>query len=126
MNTEEYIENVLKTESADYEAIKHRIATRHNVRILHGIMGIDTESGELTDALKKFLFYGKNIDTVNVVEELGDLLWYVALICDELKISFSDIMRINIDKLRSRYGEKFDEKKAIDRNLEAERKSLEK
>jgi NTP pyrophosphatase (non-canonical NTP hydrolase) len=126
MNSDDYIKNVLKTESADYEKIKQRIATRRNVRLLHGVMGISTESGELMDSVKKFLFYGKNIDVVNVVEELGDLLWYMALICDELKISLDDVMRINIDKLKSRYGEKFDESLALNRNLDVERQVLDK
>lgn len=125
MNPEEYIKNVLKTESNDYEAIKVRIATRRNVRLLHASMGIDTEGGELTDSLKKYFFYGKEIDIINLKEEIGDLLWYIAILCDELKISFEEIMEINIEKLFKRYGISFNEEGAINRNLSAERYILE-
>ena len=45
---------------------------------LHMLMGMMTEVGELTDQFKKNLAYGKDIDWVNVKEEIGDLMWYVS------------------------------------------------
>ena len=43
---------------------------------LHMKLGSAGEAGELLDALKKNLIYGKELDTANVVEELGDSLFY--------------------------------------------------
>lgn len=118
MTNEEYIENVLRTESP-----KNPIVPR---RLLHGTMGICTEAGELLDAVKKGMYYGKPMDYVNIREEIGDLLWYMALIIDEMGWSFEQIMEENINKLKTRYPEKFTEEKAINRDLETERKILEK
>jgi len=84
-----------------------------------------TEVGELADAFKKYMAYGKDVDWVNVEEEAGDLLWYIAGFFEFNNISMSHILRQNIAKLESRYPEKFTEDKAIHRDLDAERSILE-
>lgn len=94
-------------------------------RLLHGAMGLVTEAGELMDMLKKHVFYGKEYDEVNVKEEIGDILWYIALICDHLEVSISDIMTKILAKLRARYEGKFSSEKANNRDLEKERAVLE-
>jgi NTP pyrophosphatase (non-canonical NTP hydrolase) len=94
--------------------------------VLHAAMGLCTESAELLDALKKNMFYGKELDVVNLEEELGDLMWYMAYLLRELDLDFSRILQNNIDKLMIRYPEKFDQAKALDRDLDSERKELEK
>ena len=126
MNTKLYKEMVLKTESQDFSAISNRLKDKRTLRLLHGSCGIATEAGELLDALKKHIFYGKETDTVNVVEEVGDLMWYCAIILDELGVDFEDVMEKNINKLKARYGEKFSEASANTRNLNKEREILEK
>jgi NTP pyrophosphatase (non-canonical NTP hydrolase) len=120
----DYINEVLKTESNDYERIKVRIATKKNVRLLHAALGMQTESGEFSDQIKKYIFYDKDLDRTNLIEEIGDLLWYVAIALHELKSSFSEAELSNIRKLFTRYGVEFDEEKALNRNLELEIKAL--
>lgn len=93
--------------------------------ILHGGIGICTEAGELLDAMKKCLFYGKDLDLVNLKEELGDLLWYVAVIMRQVGFTFEEVFDVNIAKLRARYPEKFTEYDALNRDLEKEREVLE-
>lgn len=112
MNTKEYIDSVKRSESPDFYDL--------NKRLLHGAMGCCTESGELLDALKKACFYGRSLDLTNVKEEIGDILWYVAIIIDELGTTFEDIMEINIEKLKARYPGQFTEEAAYDRNLKIE------
>jgi len=119
-----YIELALKTELKDYKTVSERY-TPSMARLTHAASGLCTESGEFLDMLKKHLNYGKEFDKANAIEELGDLMWYVAIACDELGVSIDDIMRINIDKLKKRYGEKYSDDKAINRDLESERKILE-
>ena len=46
--------------------------------INHMGLGIVGEMGEIVDQLKKAYIYGKAIDQVNIVEEVGDVAWYVA------------------------------------------------
>ena len=122
MTPNEYILNVLRTEST-----KDPIVSEFGVnsRILHACMGTTTEAGELVDACKKSMFYGKQLDKVNLAEEAGDVLWYIAILCDELGITFEELFEVNITKLKKRYGDKFSDESAENRDLAAEREILE-
>lgn len=93
---------------------------QETIDTLHGIIGIYTEAGELIEALKK-----PSIDKVNIKEELGDVLWYVAVLCKTHGFSFEDIMETNIAKLKARFPERFNEHDANNRDLNNERKVLE-
>jgi NTP pyrophosphatase (non-canonical NTP hydrolase) len=124
MKPSEYVKNVLRTESTNFEAIKGRF-DEPTIRLMHAFIGIATEAGEINDAMKKHLFYGKAFDKANAVEELGDLMWYIGVACDTLGVSLEEVMEKNIAKLRARYGEKFSEQAALNRNLDTERKILE-
>lgn len=95
-------------------------------RLLHAAIGLCTETGELQDALKKNLIYGKTLDLVNVLEEAGDLLWYLALALDASGFTPEQAMERNIEKLRKRFPEGYSNEKALVRDLDAERKELEK
>lgn len=122
MQTNEYQHNASLTE-APYPGVKDDdIISR---RLLHAAMGLCTEAGEFTDAMKREIFYGKPVDFTNLVEEIGDVLWYVALACNALGVDMSEVMDKNIAKLRTRYPEKFTEQDAINRDLDAEREALE-
>ena len=92
---------------------------------IHMGLGLVTESGELVDNLKKDLAYGKEIDWVNFQEEIGDILWYIAGLCNINGFDIEKIMDINIDKLRARYPEKFTSENSINRNIDKERQILE-
>jgi len=125
MDNKKYVEGVLKTESNNFEAIADRASQKRNVRLLHSAMGLSTEANELVDQMKKVIFYGKELDVTNFIEEVGDALWYLAVACDELGVSFEEVMELNINKLKARYGNKFTEDAALNRDLETERKILE-
>ena len=125
MNSKDFVSNAIKTESRNFDEIGSRMSEVRNQRLLHAGIGLATEAGEFLDALKKHVFYGKELDTVNLSEEMGDIFWYCALIADELKIDFSQVMDINIAKLKARYGDKFSEDKAENRDLKTERTILE-
>lgn len=124
MNSKDYIQNAIRTETQDFSGIQERF-TKENIRLLHACIGLCTEAGEALDALKKHLYYGKELDKVNLKEEMGDLFWYMAIMADTLDIEFEEIMTKNINKLKARYGDKFSEDKAINRDLDTEREILE-
>ena len=92
---------------------------------IHMILGMVTEVAEIADVYKKYIAYGRDLDLVNVKEELGDLMFYVVNICNFHKWDLRDICKTNIDKLKARYPEKFTNEKAINRDLKIERKILE-
>lgn len=120
MNPTEYIKNALITESRDMGPVKERLQDTSLIRLMHSFIGLETETAELQDVLKKHIFYGKSLDKINLKEELGDIMWYVAIACDELGISLEEVMEKNIAKLKARYGEKFTEAAAINRDLNKE------
>lgn len=98
----------------------------HTIDVFHCIVGMQTELGELADAYKKHIFYGKELDITNVSEEIFDILWYAVNLARIEKIDLVKGMQNNIAKLKVRFPEKFTEQNAIERNLEAEREELEK
>lgn len=55
----------------------------------HASVGMVTEFGELIDPYKKFQIYGRPLDLVNIREELGDFMWYLALYCSAGGYEFS-------------------------------------
>ena len=121
-----YIEKAIKTESKDFDKISNRLQDESMIRLLHAGIGLATESAEFLDALNKVIYYGKELDKVNLAEEIGDILWYCAVALDELGVSFEEVMEKNIAKLEARYPEKFTEEKAENRDLKTERDILEK
>lgn len=125
MTNQEFINNALNTENQDTHAICQRLQNPGLTRLLHASMGLVTEGGELADALKKHIFYGKPLDVINIAEEMGDVMWYMAILCDELNLSLESVMEHVINKLKVRYPNKFAPDKALERGLDAERASLE-
>lgn len=127
MESKEYLALAEATNltTEQYARVTDRLQELQAVKLLHALMGICTESGELMDALKKHLIYGKPLDFVNLAEEAGDIEWYIALLLNVLGTTHSEIFTVNIEKLRLRYPNKFTEFDAINRNLPAERELLE-
>lgn len=79
---------------------------------------------ELTDLVKKFTAYNKPIDTVKESEYLSSIVCWIKQRLGEQ--SFNVAIKNNIDKLRVRYPEKFSDEAAQNRDLDAERRELEK
>ena len=119
-----FIEEALRTESS-LNPLSETYEEK-SARLLHAAIGLVTESGEFIDALKKFLFYGRPLDLVNLKEELGDILWYAAVAMSALDTTFEEEMDRVIRKLRTRYPEKFTTDAANNRDLFSEREELEK
>jgi hypothetical protein len=88
------------------------------------LFGMMTELGELVDSYKKHYAYGKELDMINVMEEMGDIMWYWANMCNITGINAEASLQVNIDKLKARYPEKFNEELAVNRDLEKEREIL--
>jgi NTP pyrophosphatase (non-canonical NTP hydrolase) len=93
--------------------------------ILHGAIGLSTEAGELLDACKKMLFYGRPLDRLNVIEELGDIEWYLELIRAALGVTREQVIDANKKKLRVRYGGTWTAEAAANRDVAAEREAME-
>lgn len=122
MNSRDYFVHVLRTAAGNFTDITVRFM--NDVNLVHGAVGLSTEANEILDAVKKHIFYGKPIDPVNIKEEIGDCLWYMALIANHCDFTFEEAMQSNIAKLKARYPDQFDETKAIHRDLDTEKEAL--
>ncbi len=69
-------------------------------------LGLAGEAGEVAEKIKKVIRDGNGIVTDEKKEELskelGDVLWYVANLAEELGLELDLIAQKNLDKLRSR------------------------
>lgn len=79
-----------------------------DAHILHMAVGISGEAGELLDCIKKRSIYQKPIDLTNLVEELGDLEFYMEGLRQTFNITRQECLDANIKKLSKRYGEKLE------------------
>lgn len=113
---------VSETESLPDKAMYERLRWSDDrlLRLVHAAMGIQTEAGEFADPIKKHLFYDRELDVPNLMEELGDLIWYIQVACMALDLPLEHVMSANIAKLRARYPGGFTKGAAIDRDLESE------
>lgn len=93
--------------------------------LLHGIIGVATESGELAEIAYNRLIRNDEIDITNVREEIGDVLWYISRLIKYAGTTWLTEMKRNINKLRLRHGATFDTHKDANRDLDAERRLLE-
>lgn len=80
--------------------------------LLHGVLGLTGEAGEVADLVKKGIFHEKGIDQDHLKKELGDVMWYLALICKACEFDLDDIMTVNVLKLQRRYPDGFDTDRA--------------
>lgn len=82
---------------------------------LNGALGMCGESGEVADIIKKHTFQGHDLKVDKIREEAGDVLWYIAIICEALGITIEDLMEDNIKKLSARYPGGFSVDKSVNR-----------
>lgn len=80
--------------------------------VLNGCLGLAGESGEVLDMIKKWIFHEKDLDREHLKKEIGDVMWYVAMLCESFGFDLDEILQMNVDKLKARYPEGFDPEKA--------------
>jgi NTP pyrophosphatase (non-canonical NTP hydrolase) len=66
-------------------------------------LGLTGEAGEVADLLKKGFGHGHGVDREKLQKELGDVLWYLAVLADSFGLTLSEVARANVAKLRARY-----------------------
>lgn len=118
-----------RAEDYDEEALKYLNPLKPNqlskrvADATHGALGISSEVGELSDVIKKAFVNNMELDREEIVKELGDVLWYCALVARSVDSNLHEAMAVNIAKIHARYSEgKFSEIRynRENRNLEKE------
>lgn len=80
-----------------------KVMPTHADSMMHAAIGVAGEGGELAGAIKKAWVYGKPLDRANVVEELGDLRFYMQALQLLLGITDAEVIGANAAKLEARY-----------------------
>lgn len=114
MTNNEYKDFSLSVESNPESVLEGMNADK--VRLFHAQSGMAGETGELSDIIKKHIFYDKELDRSHIIEEAGDVLWYMNILLDVVGSDITEAMEKNKEKLSKRYSEgKFTKKAALER-----------
>ena len=85
--------------------------------LINGVMGLCGESGEAIDIVKKHLAQGHELDREHLIDELGDIAWYLAETAQVLGVTLEEVLERNINKLKKRYPEGFETIKSLEREV---------
>ena len=69
--------------------------------ITYPALGLAGEAGEVANKVKKIIRDGK-LDKAALKGEIGDCLWYIAVLCRDLNIDLGDVAKANLEKLQDR------------------------
>jgi NTP pyrophosphatase (non-canonical NTP hydrolase) len=70
--------------------------------IVYPTLGLIGEAGEISEKVKKWMRGDRELDKEGLLKELGDPLWYIASLADDLGYTLQDVVDANIEKLTSR------------------------
>ena len=109
MSLNEYQELALRTSRADLNSEDH---------LTNGCLGLAGEAGECCDLLKKSKYQdGRDIKD-KMIDELGDILWYVSETATAMGVWMEKIAERNIEKLKQRYPDGFSADRSLHREEE--------
>jgi NTP pyrophosphatase (non-canonical NTP hydrolase) len=106
MRGRDYLAEVLRTYAGE---------DTQKEKLILGALGLAGESGEVVDLIKKWSFAGHDLDADDLLNEMGDVLWYIALMCSAFGWTLEDVIAANVAKLRRRYPDGFDVARSVNR-----------
>ena len=108
MNVNEYQKLAMVTKNPD---LKDRDL------LINSVMGLCGESGEVIDLVKKHVSHGHPLNREKLIDELGDVAWYLAECAEAIGVTLEDVLAHNIEKLKKRYPEGFSTERSINREV---------
>lgn len=81
---------------------------------LNAALGLG-EAGEVQNIVKKEIFHGHAEDGPAILDELGDIMFYVDWEAELYGYTLEDVMLFNRTKLENRYPDKFSSERSINR-----------
>jgi NTP pyrophosphatase (non-canonical NTP hydrolase) len=101
----------------EYQELAMRTANLDKAGMSNVALGLCGEAGEVADIVKKWMFQDHPLDYAKLREELGDVMWYLALACELMDVSLADIAAMNITKLKARYPNGFSAEASVNRQV---------
>lgn len=92
--------NIQEYQNEAYQAIQTHQDNKEEV--MHWAIGLGEEAGEALSVIKH-KYYGGQYQIMDLVGELGDVLWYIAALCTASGIDMEDVVEYNLAKLHHRY-----------------------
>ena len=106
MTLNDYQNLAQRTSRTDLDAHGH---------LINAMLGLAGEAGECCDVVKKSLFQDNRDYHEKLIDELGDVMWYIAEATSALGVTMEGIAMHNVAKLRERYPHGFDPDKSLHR-----------
>lgn len=88
---------------------------KNEERLVCAVLAMAGEVGELANHIKKGIWHAHGVDPEFVLEELGDICWYIAETATSMNIHLDNVAEFNIDKLKQRYPQGFSEEASKNR-----------
>lgn len=106
-------------EANQYQVAALRTAGSKDMRdlMVNGALGLCGECGEVADHIKKHIYQGHQLDKQVLVNELGDICWYIAIMAEGLGFTLEEVLKKNIEKLFRRYPNGFESDKSVNRHI---------
>lgn len=99
MTANDYQEGCLLTARPTY----HQPAQAPYTGLAIAMLGLTGEAGDVADEFKKVLEGKKELNKLELLLELGDVLWYAAIIAHSLETPLAEVMEMNLNKLEARH-----------------------
>lgn len=104
----------------EYQSLAQRTRNKSlspDDHLFNGMLGLAGEVGECSDLVKKCFFQdGRDIKEA-LLDELGDVMWYLAEAISAMGWDMESVAKHNIDKLRKRYPEGFESERSLHREV---------
>jgi NTP pyrophosphatase (non-canonical NTP hydrolase) len=112
MEYKDFVINLLSNPNKSEKYLSARLFELENqnikaAQLLGAVLGLSGETGEVSDLVKKVVMQGKPFsdDIKNkLVEETGDILFYLTMLCDALGTDLAQVQSLNQQKLSKRYS----------------------
>ena len=91
----------------EYQKAANRTLYGNEQVLTNCALGLAGESGQLIDLIQDYTFKGKDLDKEKMIDELGDVLWYLSQIAQWANVDFDDVAKANIETLNKRYANGF-------------------
>ncbi|MPW25992.1 nucleotide pyrophosphohydrolase [Alkalibaculum sp. M08DMB] len=96
-----------------YQLLAMKTANPTNNKLLNSALGLCQESGEVAKIIKAYEFQGDELNKESVMNELGEMCWFIVLMCTNLRISFDEVLEMNIRNLIKKHPKDFKDLKDL-------------